>query len=448
MEKRNLKSYILSGTIILLGTILFSCTSSWPQFRGPDNNMIASAANNLPTEWGEELNVRWTAEMEGDSWTSPITWGNRIFVASSVPVKVSAAPERREGGPPPGGEDESFKSEVYRWEVSCLELETGETLWKQVAHEGSPRVKKHRAHNYAAETPVTDGKRLYVYFGMTGLYCYDLDGTLLWEKDLGAYKTLHDWGTGSSPVVYNDVLYIQVDNEEQSYLVALESETGEEIWKANRDEKTNYSTPMIWENTLRTELLVGGKTARSYDILTGEVLWELLVPGHYNIPCPVVDADHIWLGNAPYRDTPGSFFCIKAGAEGDITPSEGESSNSWVLWSDLDAHAGAPSPLLYEGLIYMLSSRGGTVTCLDALSGEQVYQEKIEGVGACWASPWLYDNQVFFTDEKGVTQIFKAGESFELIGENKLDDKFWTSVAITDDAYLMKGTKKLYCIGL
>jgi len=446
MKNLTLKSISLAGTIFLLATVLFSCTSNWPQFRGPENNMIANATN-LPAEWGEDLNVRWTTEVDGDSWISPVVWGKKVFLASSVPVKVSAAPERQEGAPR-DGDDESYKSEVYRWEVTCLDMETGETVWKQVALEGSPRIKKHRAHNYAAETPVTDGKRLYVYFGMNGLFCYDLDGVLLWEKDLGAFKTLHDWGTGSSPALYNDMLYIQVDNEESSFLVALDAGTGDEIWKANRDEKTNYSTPMIWKNNLRTELVVGGKTARAYDPQSGEELWELVVPGHYNIPSPVADGDHLWLGNAPYRDTPGSFFCIKAGAEGDITPAEGESSNSWVDWSKLDAPLGASSPLLYEGLIYMLSSRGGTVTCMEAVSGEQVYQEKIEGVGACWASPWIYENQVYFSDEKGVTRIFKTGETFELTGENKLDDKFWASVAITDDAYLMKGTRKLYCIGL
>jgi outer membrane protein assembly factor BamB len=433
------------AAILLTALILTSCTTNWPQFRGPENNMIATAKN-LPVEWGEDQNIRWSVEVEGDSWTSPVVWGNKVFLASALPVKVPAAPERRDGDPP-SEEDQSFKSEVYRWEVTCVDLESGETLWKQVALEGSPKVKKHRAHNYAAETPVTDGKRLYVYFGMTGLFCYDLDGVLLWEKDLGAYKTLYDWGTGSSPVVFNEILYIQVDNEESSFLVALDAGTGDEIWKADRDEKTNYSTPMIWKNSKRTELIVGGKTARSYDPLSGKVLWELLVPGHYNIPCPVANNDYLYLGNAPYRDNPGSFFCIKAGAEGNITPPEGESTSPWVAWSNLDAALGSPSPLLYEGLIYLVSSRGGTVTCMDASSGDQVYQEKIEGVGACWASPWVYEGQIYFTDEKGTTRIIRAGATFELMGENKLDDKFWSSVAITKDAYLMKGTEKLYCIG-
>lgn len=440
------KTLTLAGTIIMTALILSSCTTNWPQFRGPETNMIVKAKN-LPVEWGEDLNIRWTTEVEGDSWTSPVIWGKKVFLASSLSVKVDIEPEPGQGTPQEG-EDESFKSEVYRWEVSCVDLETGEEIWKQVAFEGSPRVKKHRAHNYAAETPVTDGKRLYAYFGMTGLYCYSLDGELLWEKDLGAFKTLFDWGTGSSPVVYKDILYVQVDNEENSFLVALDAATGDEIWKVDRAEKTNYSTPMIWKNSLRTELVTGGKTARSYDPLTGEVLWELDVKGYYNIPSPVADKDFIYLGNTAWRDIPGTFFCVKAGAQGNITPLEGESSSEGVVWSDSASSLANPSPLLYEGLIYLVSSRGGTVTCLDAASGEQVYQEKIEGVAGTWASPWVYEDQIYFTDEKGTTRIFKAGKSFELVDENKLDDKFWSSVAVSGDAYLMKGTGKLYCIGL
>ena len=435
-----------TGTILLAAIIPMSCnTTNWPQFRGSENNMIAKGKD-LPVEWGDSLNLRWSHELEGDSWASPVVWGNKVFLVSSLPVKIAAEPEPQAEAPQEG-EDESIKTEVYRWEVSCVDLESGKMLWKHVAFEGSPRVKKHSAHNYAAETPVTDGKRLYVYFGMTGIYCYDLNGGLLWEKDLGAYNTLFDWGTGSSPVVYEDLLYIQVDNEEHSFLVALDAATGDEIWKADRDEKTNYSTPMIWKNKIRTELVAGGKTARSYDPLTGDLLWELEVAGYYNIPSPVSDNDFIYMGNTAWRDIPGTFFCVKAGAAGNITPLDGETTSEYVVWSDSASSVANPSPLLYKGLLYLVSGRGGMVTCLDAATGEQVYQEKMEGVAGCWATPWAHGDRVYFTDEKGTTRVFKAGRNFELLGENSLDDQFWTSVAITGDAYLMKGKGNLYCIG-
>lgn len=464
MKSRKTHS-LIHGSAVLFGALaLSSCTTNnWNQFRGPDANMVVNNQN-LPAQWGEETNVRWTYEINGEGWSSPVVWGNKVFVTSVFPVQVAPPPERQappppppaEAGnagqgqappPPPQEEDKSFLQDVYRWQVACVDLLTGEELWKQVAFEGNPRIKKHPATNYAGETPVTDGKRLYVYFGMRGLYCYDLDGVLLWEKDLGAYKTLNDWGTGSSPVVYDGVLYVQVDNEQNSFLVAMDSESGEEIWKMARDEKTNYSTPVIWENSVRTELVTGGKSARGYDPESGDVLWELAMAGHYNIPSAVVQEDMLYIGNAGFRDTPSTLFAVKAGAEGDITPAEGASSGSGVIWFSLQAPTGNPSPLLYDGLLYLLSSRGGELSCYKAANGEMVYKEKLENVGACWASPWANNGMIFIMDEKGVTNVIKAGERFEVLHQNTLDDKFWSSVAVSRDAYLIKGVDKLYCIG-
>ena len=404
--------------------------------------MIVSGEN-LPTEWGEDRNVAWTYEVEGDGWASPVVWEKQIFVASVLPLTINKPGE----GEGEEGNEELYLKDVYRWLLTCVDLETGNELWQQVAFEGNPRIKKHARTTYAAETPVTDGKRVYVYFGMTGLFCYDMNGSLLWKKDLGAFETQRGWGTGSSPLLYEDRLFIQVDNEEQSFLVALDAETGKEIWKVNRDEKTNYSTPYLWKNRLRTELVCGGQRARAYDPASGEILWEMQVGGHYNIPAPAADRDHLFLGNAGYRDTKGTFFAIRAGAKGDITPDSGSISSDEVLWYNLDAaFLNNPSPLLYQGLLYFVSSRGGQITCLEAQTGELVYQERIENVAACWASPWVYDNKIFFMDEKGVTRVFKAGREFELLHENTLDDRFWASVAVAGDAYLFKGDLKLYCI--
>ena len=282
---------------------------------------------------------------------------------------------------------------------------------------------------------------------MTGIFCYDLDGNLLWEKDLGAFETLRNWGTGSSPALFRDLLFVQVDNEEASFLVALDSRNGQEVWKVNREEGTSYSTPVIWKNSQRTELVTLGKRARSYDPLTGDLLWELEMKGHYTIPSPAFDMDHIYLGNTGFRDTPGTFFAVKAGVDGDITPEEGGGTSDGVIWSLMDAPLGNPSPLLLDGLLYMISSRGGNITCIDAGTGEQIYREKVESVGACWASPWAYEDRIFFMDEKGVTRVFRAGSDFELLGENSLDDKFWSSVAVGGDAWIFKGIEKVYCIG-
>jgi outer membrane protein assembly factor BamB len=320
-------------------------------------------------------------------------------------------------------------------------------VWKNVAYEGNPRSGINRGGStYANETPATDGKRVYVYFGTLGMFCYDMEGNLLWQKDLGAYKTLNEWGTGSSPVVYQDILYQQVDNEESSFVVALDAATGEQIWKAEREEKTNYSTPVIWKNGIRTELVTSGKSARSYDLKTGNVLWELKVGGEMNIPSAVPYKDRLYIGNAGGRETSGTLFAVKAGAQGDITPPEGELVSSGVEWSVPDAGTSNPSPLLYKGLIYLLASRGGDISCFDASTGKLIYKEKVDKVAACWASPWANNDKIYFLDEKGVTHIINAGEKFEVLSRNKLDDRFWASPAITRDAYIFKGVKSLYCI--
>lgn len=437
---------VLTATTLFIFSILFACActqvsskSNWPQFRGPEANMIAMGEN-LPDRWGEDLNVAWTYKVEGEGWASPVVWGNKVFVSTVVAELINKPGE---------GEEENqdlFKQDLYRWILSCVDLESGEELWKQVVRRGNPRSARHPNTNYAGETPVTDGERVYVSLGMHGLYCFDMDGALLWEKDLGAYETQNGWGTGSSPVLHGDRLFVQMDNEEYSFLVALDPASGDEIWRVERAEKTNYGTPYIWENGERTELVTGGLRARSYDPATGELLWELQMDGRYNIPGPASSKDLLYLGNAGFRDIPGTFFAVKAGAEGDITPDSMSQSSEGLAWYHADAPTENPSPLLYGGLLYLLSSRGGQLSCLDAESGEIVYQEKIQGVGACWASPWANGDKVFFTDEKGVTKVIKAGREFEFLHENSLDDRFWASMATTGEAYIFKGDKKLYCI--
>lgn len=416
-----------------------SSSYNWPQFRGPDANMIAPGEN-LPVEWGENQNVAWTYALEGEGWASPIIWGNQVIVTTVVSELINKPGE--------GEEDNQnlFRSDVYRWELSSVDLETGEALWEKTVRRGNPTIQKHSRTNYASETPVTDGQRIYLYIGMIGLYCLDMDGELLWEKDLGAYETQNNWGTGSSPLLYEGKLYVQVDNEEQSFLVALDAESGDEIWRVERDEMTGYSTPFIWENRERTELVTGGMTARSYDPENGELLWELECYGRRSIPGPAATADLLYLGNVDHRTIPGTFFAVKAGAKGDITPDSISGSSEGIAWYFDDIATGNPSPLLHEGLIYLLESGGRGLICLEAETGDIIYDEKLDGLAACWASPWAHKDLIFLMDEKGVTRVIKAGREFEYLHENKLDDRFWASMATNGKVYILKGDKKLYCI--
>ncbi len=434
---------LLNCKKFLLGLlILTSCGTgdNWTQFRGPKSNQRTSAKK-LPLEWSEDKNLNWKYDLHGRGWSSPITWGNKIFFTNAVLEDPGLMPPAQKGR-----RQENPFDAVYKFEVNCLDLDTGDELWKKVAYHGKPRYKTHRDNNYAPETMVTDGRHVYAYFGMTGIYCYDLNGNLVWEKDLGNYPMQSNWGTSSSPVLYKNVLYLQIDNEENSFLTALDAESGDELWRVSRNEKSNWGTPVIWENSIRTELVVQGLKTRSYNPENGDLYWELDMGGGRNITSPTAAGDMIYVGNEKRRDG-GTLFGIKAGGNGDISLKEGERSNKYVAWSVPESGIAMASPLVYDGLIYLVERRRGQIFCYDALSGETIYDgTEIEDAAAFWASPWVFDNKLYCLDEKGTTHVIRAGKEFKELGKNKLDDIFWASTAIAKGAYIFRGETGIYCV--
>jgi outer membrane protein assembly factor BamB len=340
---------------------------------------------------------------------------------------------------------------VYRWEVYCLDRATGKVLWKQLAREGKPRVAVQQSNTYATETPVTDGERVYAYFGMHGLYCYDVAGKLQWQKDLGAYPTSMGHGPASSPVLDGQRLFVQVDNEEKSFLVALEARTGKELWRADRAERTNHSSPIVWMNKQRTELVAGGQTVRSYDPATGKVLWELRV-GNRCCATPAGDAEMLYVGSEAGfgggfggGGGGGALFAVRAGASGDLTPKEGETSSAGVAWS---LSRGAPeraSPVVYQGHLYLLR-QNGMLACYDAKTGKEVYRQRLPGAGAFWASPLAGDGKLFCLDERGTTYVVQAGPKFKVLGKNTINDMFWATPAVAGGAVFLRGVDHLYCV--
>jgi outer membrane protein assembly factor BamB len=441
--------------LIVMLTAGTAHAENWPQFRGPRSDGIVDALG-FPLEWDADTNIQWKIPNPGEGWSAPIVWGNKLFLTAAVlqrPPRGTSAqaarPERYRGG---GGRLRSdLTGATYSWQVLCLDKETGEVLWRRVAREGTPRTPRHSSNTYATETPVTDGARVYAYFGMTGLYCYDFGGDLVWQKDLGSYETRAGWGTASSPILYRGRLYLQIDNQEQSFLIALDSNSGRQVWRVRRDEATHYSSPIIWENSYRAELIAGGMIYRSYDPETGKLLWQLDMAKGRSVATPVADGDRLYVGtefrNRGGPDDGGGFlFAVKAGATGDITPAPGESSSDGVAWRCPDSGIQMASPVVCGGYIYLFERRLSVVHCVDANTGEHLLRKRVPGARSFWASPWSYDGRVFALDEAGTVHVIEPGRELKVVRKSKIDGHFWSTPAASGGALFLRGTDHLYCV--
>ncbi len=465
-----MKSFrFLIPAIILGGLTTTASADDWLQFRG--NGTGVSNEKGLPTTWSTDKNILWKAKASGRGWASPIVYGDKVIVVAAASDRDEAPRPMGKGGFGGGGGGGTPPNVDFKWTITCLDRTTGKDLWKQTALEAKPKIATHRDNTYASETPITDGERIYVYFGMTGLFCYDMDGKQLWKKDLGAFRMQANWGASSSPVLDGDRLFLQIDNEEKSFLVALDKKTGNELWKKDRSERTVWSSPIIWKNKGRTELVTVGQTMRSYDPATGKILWELNLGSGRASASPVADEERLYFGlggggggfgggkggfGPPKEGAPGGggrmggggpLFAVKAGASGDITPKMGETTSAGVLWAQPKAGAEMSSPLVYEGHVYVFERNGGLVNCYDAKTGKPAYsKERLDGAKAFWASPWAYDGKVFCTDDAGTTFVLKAGPKFELIGKNSIKDQFWASPAIAGGTLILRGVNSVYAI--
>lgn len=428
---------------------------NYPQFRGANSNAVS--ATPLPVNWsdeaGEQTNIRWKKPLEGEGWSQPIVWDNRIYMTAAVP----ASPAKKNVAKPESGngdysrERNDLVNVLYQYQVVCLDVASGETIWKKMVKEGKPPLKRHNTNTYATETPVTDGKRIFAYFGMNGVYCLDLKGDVLWQKDLGVYEMRAGWGTSSSPVLFEDRLFIQVDNQEQSFLVALDTKTGNEIWKVNRDEKSQYSSPMIWKNSLRNELIVGGTVYRSYHPATGKLLWTLDMNKGRSSATPVAVGDRLFIGNELRNrggddDGGGRLFSVKPGGAGDISLPGDIRKGTFVEWRMDGSGIQMASPTYLDGNLYFFERRRGIIRCVDMETGRLVYESRVPGARAFWASPWTDGKHLFALDSNGNTHVIAAGDELNVVAVNKLDQQAWGTPAIADGSIFIRTVDNLYCI--
>ena len=418
--------------------------SNWPQFRGPDGTGVVNGETNVPDTWSLTENVEWQQEIPGRGWSSPVVWDNQVFFTTVVNTGESEAPKK---GLYFGGERPKPES-VHQWFAYCLDVASGNEIWKKQIHEGPPETSIHIKNSFASETPVTDGEHVYFLFGGLGVYCFDLEGNEIWKQAFKPRKTRYGWGYAASPVLHGDRLYIVNDNEEESYLLALDKKTGDEIWRVSREEKSNWSTPFVWENEQRTEIVTAGSgKVRSYD-LEGNLLWSLKGMSSITIAVPYESNGLLYVTSGYVGDGLRPIYAIRPGASGDISSTDGVTANAAIAWSNATAAPYNPSTIVYDGILYVLHDRG-MLASFDAATGEEFYSKKrIRNGRSFTSSPWAYDGNIFCLNEDGTTFVFKAGKVFEQLHTNQLaeGDMGMATPAIVGDRLLIRSAKHIYSI--
>jgi outer membrane protein assembly factor BamB len=425
-----------------------SPSGHWPQFRGSAAAGVADGAA-LPDRWDAETGegVVWKTRIPGLAHSSPVVWGDRVFVTTAVSSRPDATFKPGLYGEGTASEDRT----VHRWQVLSLDRRSGKVLWERTAYEGEPKEKRHIKATYANATPATDGRFVVAFFGSQGLYAYDLAGNLKWKRDLGrldagAYDAPdYEWGTASSPILHRDLVIVQCDQQKGSFLTALRLEDGETAWRTDRDELPSWATPTVYPGQ-RPELVTNApKFIRGYDPATGKELWRLGRSSNITAPTPVYDQDLIVVMSGRRPNAP--IFVLKAGASGDITLPEGATGGGHVLWTRERAGSYMPTPLVYRGLLYVLKNQG-IFACYDLRTGEQKYEQRLPDVESGFsASPVAADGKLYLPSEDGEVLVVKAGPQFELIGRNRVGQPIMATPAIAGGLLLVRGERDLVAIG-
>ncbi|HXJ55392.1 MAG TPA: PQQ-binding-like beta-propeller repeat protein [Verrucomicrobiae bacterium] len=454
--------------------------ANWPQWRGPLANGVAPDGN-PPTVWSETQNVKWKTKLPGGGAGTPIIWGNQVFVQVAIPTGKKGQPgpekkaaallqpsvfgqaqpaapppppgeappgdgqrQRRPGGPgPPGGPGGlgggEKPTETYQFVILAVDRATGKTQWQKIVREEVPHEGHHKDHGFASHSPITDGEHVFSWFGSHGLYCLDLKGELKWEKDFGDLRTIMGFGEGSAPALSGDTLVVNWDHEGDDFIVALDKTTGKERWRQPRDEHTTWSTPLIVQYEGKAQVVVcASQRIRSYDLATGQQLWECGGMTANVIPSPVSDFGMVYAisgfrGNA--------LLAIKLGRSGDLTDSDA------IAWKYARSTPYVPSPLLYGDKLYFLAGNNPIFSCFEAKTGKPVFEaERLSGPSGFYASPVGAGGRIYLAGRNGTSLVLKQSDKLEVLATNKLDEQFEASPAVVGQDLFLRGHKSLYCL--
>ncbi|MCH8252363.1 MAG: PQQ-like beta-propeller repeat protein [Planctomycetes bacterium] len=408
----------------------------WPQFRGPLGTGAAPRGD-PPISWSEDENVRWKTPIPGQGHSSPIVWGDRVFVTTAVPYGDVLPKEHPDAS---GAHDNVPSSRHLEFVVIAINRRDGAVLWRRTVHRQRPHESTHESGTWASHSPVTDGERLFAYFGSYGLYCLDMNGEPLWQTDMGTMHPKHGHGEGSSPALYGETVVINWDHEGDSFVIAFDARTGDQRWKVRRREGTSWSTPLIVEHEGKPQVIISAThRVRGYDLASGNVIWECGGLSGNVVASPVAADGVVYVTNS--YETREMLAIRLSGAKGDITATDA------VVWTRHRDTPYVPSPVLHDGRLYFLKHYQGFLTCVSAETGRTIFGPvRLAGVGNVYASLVAAGDRVYVTGRNGTTAVVKHGGEFELLALNRLDGSFSATPAIVGSEMFSRSERFLYCI--
>jgi outer membrane protein assembly factor BamB len=422
---------------------------SWPSFRGPQASGVADGQK-LPDIWSPKTgeHIQWRTPIPGLGHSSPVVWGSRVFVTSAV----SSDPKATFRPGLYGDGDASADQSIHRWMLYALDAATGKILWERVAFQGPPREKRHIKSTYASATPATDGRIVVAWFGSQGVHAFGVDGTPLWSVDLGridigAYDVpTYEWGTASSPIIWNDLVILQCDTQADSFLLALDAGTGKTVWKTDRKEIPSWGSPTVVTSRSGTELVTNASNfIRGYDPKTGKELWTLGKSSKITAPTPIAADDLIVVASGRGPERP--IFVVKAGARGDLTLADGQTSSEAIAWSKTGRGSYMPTPLIYQGILYVLANNG-VLDAYELATGKELYRQRLETVGSGFsASPVAADGKIYLSNEDGEMLVIAAGSTFKLLATNSMGELLMATPALSGGRMFVRSSTSLFAVG-